>query len=273
MDTERIRTVVEDLERLLLDFMRRHRITHEEYRCATDILVGSVKAGEESLLCDVFLEAQATDNGNIGRQGSPEAIEGPFHLPGAPWLEPPCVAPQRRDEAGEILFFRGRVTDPDGQPLAGVELDLWQANADGHYSNIHPGIPDWSLRGRFRADAAGWFEVRTILPPPYEIPKYGPAGRVLAALGRHAFRPAHLHVKLRHPGFADLTSQLYFQGGEYLDSDVARAVRDGFIVPLVRHDSLERLAARGLDRPHFFEIRHDFVLAPRAVPANDHRRS
>ena len=50
MKNDRVKTVVEDLERLLLDFMRKHRITHHEYRRATDILVGTVKAGEESLL-------------------------------------------------------------------------------------------------------------------------------------------------------------------------------------------------------------------------------
>jgi len=261
MKNDRVKTVVEDLERLLLDFMRKHRITHHEYRRATDILVGTVKAGEGSLLYDIFLEAAATDIDDIGREGSPAAIEGPFYLPGAPWLGPPCVMPQRANEAGDVLFIRGRITDPRGEPLAGVELDLWQADADGRYSNFYPDVPDWNLRGRCSSDARGSYEVQTILPPPYEIPKKGPAGRVLNALGRHFFRPAHLHVKLRHAGFDELTSQLYFQGGEYLDSDVAGAVRDGLIVSLSRRDSAADLAAHGLDAP-CFEIRHDFVLAP-----------
>jgi catechol 1,2-dioxygenase len=68
-------------------------------------------------------------------------------------------------------------------------------------------------------------------------------------------------VKLRHACFGELTSQLYFRGGEYLDSDVAGAVRDGLIVSLTRRDSAADLAARGLDAP-YFEIHHDFVLAP-----------
>ena len=70
MTTKRTRTIVEDLEQTLLQFMRKHKITHDEYRYATDILVSSVKAGEESLLYDVFFEAEATDIGNISRQGS-----------------------------------------------------------------------------------------------------------------------------------------------------------------------------------------------------------
>ena len=89
MISERIRFILEDLEETLLQFIRKHEITHEEYRCATDTLVASVKAGEGSLLYDVFFEAAATDTGNIGKRGSLEAIEGPFYLPNAPSLEAP----------------------------------------------------------------------------------------------------------------------------------------------------------------------------------------
>jgi len=260
MSNDRLKTVVEDLERTLLDFMRKHRITHDEYRLATDLLVGSVKAGEESLLYDVFLEAKATDIGNIGREGSPEAIEGPFYLPGAPPLEAPYILPQRPDEAGDVLFLCGRITDPGGRPLSGAEIDLWQADADGLYSNIHPGLPAWNLRGRLYADAEGSYEVQTILPPPYEIPKAGPTGRVLSALGRHFFRPAHLHVKVRHTGYAELISQIYFKGGKYLESDVANAVRDGLVASLIKHDGPSDLASRGMEKP-YYEVRYDFSLA------------
>ena len=168
--------------------------------------------------------------------------------------------PQRTNERGEVLYFRGRVTNPSGKPLSDVELDLWHADADGLYSKIHPGIPDWNLRGRFRTDADGYYEVKTILPPPYEIPKDGPTGKVLSAIGRHFFRPAHLHVKVRHPKYGELTSQLYFEGGKYLDNDVADAVRDGLIAKLVRRDSSADLAIRGLSQP-YFEFAYDFNLA------------
>jgi catechol 1,2-dioxygenase len=259
MSNDRVKTVVEDLEKLLLEFMRKHHITHDEYRLATEILISTVKKGEESLLFDVFFEAEATDIGNVGRDGSPEAIEGPFFLPNSPRLEAPFVLPQRRDEAGDVLFFRGRITGPNAKPIEGVELDIWQADAKGLYSNIHPDIPEWNLRGRIYTDANGLFEVRTILPPPYEIPKEGPTGRVLSALGRHFFRPAHLHVKVRHPEYGELTSQIYFQGGQYIDSDVASAVRDGLVASLTKRDSPTDLAARQLSRP-YYEVSYDFSL-------------
>jgi len=255
----RTREVLEDLEQVLLAFMRKHGITHEQYRVATQILVDTVKKGEESLLYDVFLEAESTDIGNRQRAGSPEAIEGPFYLPGAPALDQPYVMPMRNGEPGEVLFFEGKVSDAEGTPVAGAELDVWHADANGLYSNIHPDVPLWNLRGRFKTDANGEFEVRSIVPPPYEIPKDGPTGQVLTTMGRHFFRPAHLHVKVRHPDFGEMTSQIYFLGGQYLDSDVANAVRDGLIAELRCHDSAADMAAREMDRP-YYTVTYDFVL-------------
>ena len=153
-----------------------------------------------------------------------------------------------------------------GKPLSGAELDMWQADAQGHYSNVHPGTPDWNLRGRFRTEPDGSFEVRTIVPPPYEIPKHGPAGAVLKALGRHCFRPAHLHLKVRHLQYEELTSQLYFDGGQYLEIDVANAVRDDLTIRLNRRE-----VADGPFRT-CFEASCDFMLMPRhRAPRNDHR--
>lgn len=256
MTNQRIKTVVEDLERTLLEFVRKHNITHSEYRAATDLVLAEVAAGEGSMLFDVFLEAETTDVGNVGRDGSPEAIEGPFYLPGAPVLDgPPYELPRRPDEAGDPLVFTGTVFATDDTPLAGVEVDMWHANAAGLYSQIHPGLPEWNLRGRLYTDARGRFEVRTIVPPPYEIPKDGPTGTLLNALGRHFYRPAHLHLKLRHPDGTEMTSQLYFEGGDYLDSDVANAVRDGLVVAL-----LPDMQASG---PGGYRVAYDFMLPVR----------
>ncbi|MET0821076.1 MAG: catechol 1,2-dioxygenase [Aeromicrobium sp.] len=266
MSQERVITVLEDLERLLVEFIGKHGITHDEYRAATDLIIAEVQAGEASLMFDVFLEAAATDVGNHGREGSIEAIEGPFYLPGAPWLDGPTpVMPMRSDEAGIPMIFRGQVTTEDGAPLAQTELDLWHADAAGEYSQIHPGVPDWNLRGRFVTDDEGRFAVRTIAPPPYEIPKEGPTGILLNTLGRHFFRPAHVHLKLRHEHFGERTSQLYFEGGEYLDSDVANAVRDELLLRPELIDDLDRAASHGLSEP-FIDVSYDFAFSGAAAP-------
>jgi catechol 1,2-dioxygenase len=103
----------------------------------------------------------------------------------------------------------------------------------------------------------------------YEIPKSGPTGLVLSCLGRHFYRPAHLHLKLRHPQYVALTTQLYFDGGDYLLTDVANAVRDGLITKWVRRDHATELTARGLNSP-FYEVHFDFVLVPRSAEGVRH---
>lgn len=249
MSGNSVAQVVEALEKTLVEFIREYRVDHHQYRIVTDLIIDSIKAGEESLLFDVFFEAEATDVANIDHKGSMSAIEGPFYVAGAPLLERPCVMPQRPDETGTPMVFEGSVRGFDGEPVSGAVIDMWHADAEGLYSFIHPGIPDWNLRGQFATDEDGSFSVRTILPPPYEIPKDGPTGRVLTVLGRHFFRPAHLHLKVHAAGYEDLTSQLYFPGGEYVEDDVANAVRDGLLLNVSYGDELVRAS-------------YDFVLVP-----------
>lgn len=246
MTNARTKALIEDLIGTAIQWIRANGITHEDYRRATDLVIASIKSGEESLLFDVFFEAEATEIGNIGRDGSPEAVEGPFYVTGAPIVPNGASLPQRPGERGTPLLFHGHVHDLDGTPIAGAEIDIWHADADGRYSNFDRDTPDWNLRGRVLTAADGYYAVTTIVPPPYEIPKHGPTGQVLARLGRHFFRPAHLHVKVHHPAYRDVTSQLYFEGDPYLDSDVANAVRSDLVLALSeqRDDSGARPAAQ-----------------------------
>ena len=55
-------------------------------------------------------------------------------------------------------------------------------------------------------------------------------GQLIAAAGWHAWRPAHLHLMVSAPGYHTLTTQLYFHGGQWLDSDVAQAVKPELIL-------------------------------------------
>jgi catechol 1,2-dioxygenase len=100
-----------------------------------------------------------------------------------------------------------------------------------------------------------------VVPACYEIPTAGPTGKLLAALDRHAFRPAHLHVKVSHEGFGPLTTQLYLADDPWIDSDVVGAVKPPLVTRLTRHDSPADLEAHGVTRP-YFALDYDFILAP-----------
>lgn len=232
----RLEEIFTDVLGSLLDVIRRHRVTWDEYRAATEWLTEAGNQGYEiPLLLDVFL-SPTVDDVNFAAQGGTESnVEGPFYVPDAPMLERPCLLPRRPGEPGEPLRFSGTVRSTDGSPLTGAVLDVWQATAQGEYSHFHPEVPDGILRGRIQTDGRGRFAFESIVPAPYEIPKTGATGTLLAALGRHCFRPGHIHFKLSHPSARSLTTQVYFDGDPWIDSDVVGAVKDTLITQLV-HD-------------------------------------
>lgn len=124
-----------------------------------------------------------------------------------------------------LLTFAGQIRSTDGTPLTDAKIELWHADADGFYSQYAPGLPQWNLRGTFKADKDARYGIRTVLPAPYQIPTDGACGKLIAAANWHAWRPAHLHVKVSAPGHELLTAQLYFPGDPHNEDDIASAVK------------------------------------------------
>lgn len=112
---------------------------------------------------------------------------------------------------GERLALGGRVLDTRCQPLQGVLLDFWQADASGDYDNT-----GMRLRGHQFSDAAGGYRLDTVVP------------------GLYPGRTRHIHVRLQAPGGPVLATQLYFPGEAGNQSDaifapslLVVAVREG----------------------------------------------
>ena len=249
MSNERAVKLFDDLVDVVKDFVRRHDVTHDEYRAAVMFLHEVGTSGEMPLLLDVFVESTVNDANFAGKPGTPACIEGPYYIPGAPQLTPPYELPHRDNEPGEPLVMSGTVTSSGGSPLAGAVIDVWQSDSEGHYSNVDPAVPEWNLRGALRTGDDGTYEFKTYAPSCYEIPKAGPTGKLLEILGRHAFRPAHLHFKVSAPGHETLTTQLFFEGDEWLGSDVAGA------------DNHAELVLKAESNGDGLVAHYDFVLA------------
>ena len=49
-------------------------------------------------------------------------------------------------------------------------------------------------------------------------------------MGRHPFRPAHVHFMISAPGHRKLITHLFLEGDEYLESDAVFAVKSSLIV-------------------------------------------
>jgi catechol 1,2-dioxygenase len=159
-------------------------------------------------------------------------IEGPYYRQGAPFRRRLVGAGM----AGTPLTLSGRVLSLDCRSaLSGAMLDVWQADASGHYDNDGSSKdPGMRLRGRLRCNARGEFRVETIIPGRY--------------LNGRQYRPAHIHVKLAAAGHQPLTTQLYFPGDPF--NDVDPFIDKSLIVDMTRRS----------DRA---ESHYDFVLTPR----------
>jgi catechol 1,2-dioxygenase len=207
-----------------------HEVTYPEFQAAKKWLMDVGDGGEWPLFLDVFVEHAVEEVASRTQTGTKGTILGPYYLPEQVQLTSPATLPARPDEQGTPLLFRGQVTDTDGTPVPHAVLDIWQADEKGYYSGFAPDIPSGNLRGVVTTDDRGVFEISTIQPAPYQVPTDGPTGALIAGAGWHPWRPAHLHLLVSAEGHRTVTTQLYFAGGDYLDSDVAEATKPELIL-------------------------------------------
>ena len=98
----------------------------------------------------------------------------------------------------EVLHLGGRVLAPDGNPLPGVLVDIWQADPNGRYKHPRDRGQDSLMNeflywGEASTDAEARFRFRTYVP------------------GSYSARPAqHIHYKVWRDRQELLTSQIYF---------------------------------------------------------------
>jgi hydroxyquinol 1,2-dioxygenase len=250
----RLRQVIRALIAHLHDFAREVELTPEEWKAGIDFLtaVGHItddKRQEFILLSDTLGLSALVDiiaNRTCAGAATESSLLGPFFREGAP--EMAAGADIGGATEGERIVLRGRVASADGNPVAGALLDVWQAAPSGLYDLQDPGLNGMNLRGRFRTDDAGQFSLRSIKPASYPVPMDGPVGAMLSAVGRHPFRPAHIHFIVAAPGYKRLVTALYIAGDKYLDSDAVFGSRDSLVVGY----------RRGASEPDAIEF--DFVL-------------
>jgi catechol 1,2-dioxygenase len=254
--------VVGEIFQRIRDVIAEYDVNYDEYQMAKQWLIDVGEAGEWPLVLDAFIEWAVERQASKDRPGSVGTILGPYYLPGAPVLEAPYELPHRPDEPGQRLVMTGRVTSVDDEPLPGAVVDVWHADAEGFYSGFSE-VPEGNLRGKVITDEEGRFQVRTFRPAPYTIPHAGPTGRLIAACGWHPWRPAHLHVQVSADDHELVSTQLYMADSDFIDDDVAHAVKDALIVhPQLRQSSPEL----GIETPHL-RFDYEFQLAPVRAPA------
>jgi len=160
------------------------------------------------------------------RAATPSQTEGPFY---------PVRLPKDADydllhngtlryHDGEPTWVDGIVTDLDGKPLSGAQVEIWQCDEKGHYH--HPGDGDradaaFQGFGRVVVGADGSYRFHTIRPVPY------------------TGRTPHIHFKVKLGTRELLTTQLYVAGDpgnarDFLWRNLSPSARDAVTVPFER---------------------------------------
>lgn len=237
-------------------FIMRHGLSYHDYEQILAYIIGIGAAGEWPLLLDAYFESTVNTVSYGEGAWTPSAIEGPYFKEGAPLItEEPFTLPMRPDEPGDRLLFLGHLRGTDGKPVTGAVVDVWHSTNDGIYSFYSPRLPDeYLLRGKLVSGEDGGIVFRSIRPVPYEIPHDGPTGHLMNnILGRHSFRPAHLHFKAEADGYRTMITQLYFEGDPYLETDSCTGVKNDLVVVPVKTE---------IDGETYLVVEFDFVLQP-----------
>ncbi|MFN4101691.1 MAG: intradiol ring-cleavage dioxygenase [Pararhodobacter sp.] len=256
----RLAQVMAALVRHLHAFAREVSLTEAEWEAAVGFLTrtGQICSDERQefiLLSDVLGLSMLVDAlSNRRPEGATAStVFGPFHVADAPFRA--MGDSINLDGKGETCLYEGRVLDLEGAPVEGACIDVWSDNAEGFYDVQQPGIqPRWNNRGRFFTGADGRYSFVGIKPVSYPIPDDGPVGGLLERLGRHPYRPAHMHFMVTAPGFDRLVTHTFVGGDPYLESDAVFGVKADLIAPF------ERVEGGATDWRSFY----DFSLAPAA---------
>jgi protocatechuate 3,4-dioxygenase beta subunit len=126
--------------------------------------------------------------------------------------EAPAGAPStgrvaQQGEPGQPLHVSGVVVGPDGAPISGASLYIYQTDREGYYGakpvsdNRNP-----RLKLFLRSDAKGAWAFETIKPGSY------PNSRV----------PPHIHFEVSAPGRTPKIFEIVFEGDPFVTSDMSR---------------------------------------------------
>ncbi|KAJ7777145.1 intradiol ring-cleavage dioxygenase [Mycena metata] len=264
---ERTKFIMKNLVTHLHDFVRETSITTEEWMGALLFLTATGKKctdlrQEFILLSDALGVSTLVDSLNNAKPpGASEAtVMGPFFTADAlDFQNGESIASEGK---GNYMYVSGKVTDTKGNPIPNCVIETWETDGHGKYDNQYEerGGPD--CRGRLHTTEDGSYWFRAVVPVSYPIPDDGPVGTFFKTLGRHTYRPAHLHMMLEAPGFEKLITALYWADDPYVTSDAVFGVKNSLIIRTTTETDVAVTRARGFKDAKTHEVlKQDFVLA------------
>ena len=262
----RLRELMKAFVRHLHGFAAEVGLTQEEWRSAIEVLTATGHITDEhrqefilwsdTLGLSMFVDALANP---LPEAATESTVLGPFYVPGSPLRAYGDDISEQA--AGTPARVHGRVVDAiTGGPIGGAELDVWQNGDNRLYAIQDPEAPEHHLRGRFHTREDGTYAFRAVRPVPYPIPDDGPVGQMLAATGRHPWRPAHIHLIVRAPGYKTLVTHVFDRESRYLDSDTVFAVKASLLRTFVERSPDDPERPAGVEG-EWVSLENDIVLA------------
>ena len=265
-DDPRFKQVMTSLVTHLHNFVRDVRLTESEWMTAIQFLtdVGKTctdKRQEFILLSDTLgVSVLVITLNHPAEDGSVDStVLGPFYWADAP--ERTLGSNLADGVKGEPTFYSGRVCSVDGRPLPNALLDIWSGDGEGNYDMQIPGETGMKARGRSRTDGEGRYWFRSIKPTFYPVPTDGPVGVMLRKMGRHPYRPGHIHMIVSADGYAPVTTHLFVADSRYLDSDAVFGMKESLVARFDRHPAGTGPNGEAVDTP-FYTVEYDFRLRP-----------
>ncbi len=251
----RLKQVMSSLIKHLHAFVREIEPTPQEWMAGIQFLTATGQKcdavrQEYILLSDTLGVSMLMDaiNNRKPAGATESSVLGPFYVEGAPDHDNGAdLAPGE----GPGVTVSGHVRGIDGKPLANAVLDVWQTAPNGLYHMQDTQAEEFHLCGKVHTASDGSYRLRTLKPVSYPVPVDGPVGQLLEKLGRHPYRPAHIHFIVSAPGYKPVVTQIYTEGDEYLESDDVFGVKHSLVVDYQR-DGDE------------WKVAYDFVLEPAA---------
>lgn len=268
----RLREVTTKLVEHLHAYIKDVKPSFDEWMQAIQFLtsVGKFCTGSRQefiLLSDVLGVSMLVDTVNQ------DVIEGSTETTvlGPVYVENPPASPNGVDVAegmsGQRLYVEGVVRAANGAPVAGAEVDVWQADDEGLYDVQKPELDagQTELRARLTTDEKGRFWFRSIIPKFYSIPVDGPVGELVRATKRGTIRPAHVHFLINAPGYERLITHVFVNGDPYINDDAVFAAKTSLVGEFVPQPAGKPMPDGTPTSAQWFQLNYEFGIKPAAV--------
>ena len=232
IENKRVKVLMGSIVKHLHEVVKETEPTSEEWQKAIEFLTRTGQKCDERrqefiLFSDVLGISMLIDtiNNRKNNNETESTVLGPFHAPAPDISFGDNIGHHVK---GEKCLVKGKVSDINGKVIPDAIVDVWQSGPDGLY-DVQKENNVVDLRGKMKTNKNGEYFFKTLKPQFYPVPTDGPVGEILNLMGRHPFRPAHIHFMIKAEGYVDLTTHVFIDGDPYLDSDTVFAVKESLI--------------------------------------------